>query len=209
MRFKKPVPIRRIVRSAPAYPLGNLLVLSTEDRAQFDLLAQEYMGEHQPRTTAELDLVHEMLAAKWRQMRCWAVEVALLDLTMERMAPKVAQEFAKVDNSVRTALAFIEQAGAEGALALNQREEARLARMWHRAFKLLRELRKQNLPSEPGQLFEITSAGAGHPEPAPAQEGSGRPSGTQRAESDLSGPTPAKPRSESAEPGPGRAPGCS
>ncbi len=151
MRFKKPIPIRRIVRSAPAYPLGNLLVLSTEDRAQFDLLAQEYIGEHQPRTTAELDLVHEMLAAKWRQMRCWAVEVALLDLTMERMAPKVAQEFAKVDNSVRTALAFIEQAGAEGALALNQREEARLARMWHRAFKLLRELRKQNLPSEPGQ----------------------------------------------------------
>jgi hypothetical protein len=130
MRFKKPKPISRNYPAAPpADPdillTANTLVLTTEDKNKFVALYQEYLDEYNPQGPTQRDLVEEMVAAKWRQRRSSIIETAILNVTMDRMAEKVAGEFVNVPHSVRTALAYIDQHGADGALARVTRDEAR------------------------------------------------------------------------------------
>ncbi len=151
MHFKKPKPI---YRPAPAVDpnillTANALVLTTESKEKFAALYQEYLDEYQPQGPTQRDLVEEMAAAKWRQRRCSLIETAILNVTMDRMADKVAEEFANIPHAIRTALAYIGQQGADGALARITRDEARYTRIWHRALKLLRELQNEKIRNEP------------------------------------------------------------
>ena len=77
------------------------------------------------------------------------IETGILNVTMDRMADKIEEEFVNLPHSIRTSLAYIEQHGADGALARIARDEARHARTWHRALKLLRELQNEKKPNEP------------------------------------------------------------
>jgi hypothetical protein len=172
MRFKKPKPISRNYPAAPpADPdillTANALVLTTEDKNKLVALYQGYLDEYNPQGPTQRDLIEEMIAAKWRQRRCVIIETAILNVTMDRMADKIEEEFVNLPHSVRTALAFINQHGADGALARIARDEARHARTWHRALKLLRELQNEKKPNEPKPgltpVVPITKADASDP----------------------------------------------
>jgi hypothetical protein len=183
MRLKKPKSIYQnrpaALPVAPADPdillTANCLVLTTEDKNKFVALYREYLDEYNPQGPTQRDLVEEMVAAKWRQRRCSIIETGILNVTMDRMADKIEEEFVNLPNSIRTALAFLDQHGADGALARIARDEARRARTWHRALKLLRELQKEKMPNEPEPdlkpLFSIIRKDS----PAPVRDSSPEP----------------------------------
>jgi hypothetical protein len=157
MRFKKPRPISRNYPAAPPVApvdsdlllTANALVLTTEDKNRFVALYREYLHEYNPQGPTQRDLVEEMVAAKWRQRRCAIIETGILNVTMDRMADKIEEEFVNLPHSIRTSLAYVNQHGADSALARIARDEARHARTWHRALKLLRELQNEKKPNEP------------------------------------------------------------
>ena len=122
---------------------SNALVLSTESREKMDELRQAYRDEYQPQGQTETDLVDELTAAKWLQRRCWAMQSALLDTTMDRMEREIRDEFAEIGNAARTALAFLKLTDQGTALALMNRYAARHARDYHRALDKLRLIQKE------------------------------------------------------------------
>jgi hypothetical protein len=146
--------------------LAGSLVLTSESRAKFDALLSAYLDEYQPEGQTENDLVEEITAAKWQQQRCWTLTTALLDVTMDRMAEEITNEFSNVDTPTRTALAFLKQASQSAALVLLNRYAARHAREWHRAIDKLRAIQKERRerrgapisPNEPEQAVTPESS---------------------------------------------------
>ena len=84
------------------------LVLTTEDKPKFDELLNAYIDEYRPATQTESDLVQEIAVSKWLQRRCWALQTALIDVTMDRMEDEIDEEFTELPNATRTALAFVQ-----------------------------------------------------------------------------------------------------
>src|SRR6185369_11888944 len=125
------------------------LVLTTEDKPEFDELFGSYIDEYEPATQTESDLVQEITVSKWLQRRCWALQTALLDVTMDRMEDEIDEEFTELPNATRTALAFAKQANADGALALLNRYAGRHSREWHKAVDKLRAIEKDRVQNEP------------------------------------------------------------
>ena len=128
--------------------LAGSLVLTSESRAKFDALLSAYLDEYQPEGQTENDLVEEITAAKWQQQRCWTLTTALLDVTMDRMAKEISNEFQQIDNAARTALAFAKQTDESGALTLLHRYAARHARDYHRALDKLRQIQSERRPEQ-------------------------------------------------------------
>src|ERR1700730_18086314 len=128
---------------------GNIL-LDCEDPDQFDEILNKLHTIHEPVTSAETDIVEEMVAARWRIRRMWTIETGLLnaEILTQQSNPSVSDK----DPSVHLALAFRALADDSRSLALASRYEARLQRLYDRAYKTLRELqqaRKSEPPKEP------------------------------------------------------------
>ncbi len=91
-----------------------------------------------------MNLVDEMVAARWRQQRCWAIQTASFNLQMESLEEEVSYAPARV------ALAFIAMAEHEKLLDLILRYETSYSRMHDRAMKALFRLRQElNLRNDP------------------------------------------------------------
>jgi hypothetical protein len=118
----------------------------------------------------ENDVVEEMVAAKWQQRRVVSMIAALIDVGMDRMEKEIRDEFQNIDNAVRTALAFDNQAQQSATLARLNRYVTRHARDYHRA---------------PKQLREEQSSGAG-PRPAAGSQ----PAKTPRTDHTTTDPQP-------------------
>jgi hypothetical protein len=146
--------------------LVGCLLLTTESEPKFLALLNGYLGDYHPESQTENDLVEEIAAAKWQQMRCWTLAKALVDITMDRMEQEIAGEFRYIDNATRMALAFLNQADQSAALALLNRYAARHCREWHRAIDKLRAIQK-----EKRERNEV-------PEPAPDDQPPDAPSPT-------------------------------
>ena len=68
---------------------------------------------------------------------------ALIDVAMDQMEKEIADQFENIDNTVRTVLAFRNQAQESATLALLNRYAARHAREYHRALRHLREIQSE------------------------------------------------------------------
>ena len=122
---------------------GNIL-LDCEDPDQFDEVLNKLLGIHEPATPAETDLVEEMFAARWRTRRMWTIETGLLNA-------EVLTQQSKTDTpapNIHLTMAFRSLTDDSRSLALANRYEARLQRLYDRAYKTLREL-QQARKSEP------------------------------------------------------------
>src|SRR4051812_4954370 len=136
----------------------STVVLNNEDREKFAALLDSYIDEYQPATQTERDLVQYMTASKWLLERCWTLEAATLDFSLEKMRAEVDSQM-KTDQAVRSALAFMRSTDESSALAQLNRYAARHSREWHKAVDKLRAIQaerragaaeKQELPNEPG-----------------------------------------------------------
>src|SRR6266702_297115 len=122
---------------------GNIL-LDCEDPDQLDEVLNKLLGIHEPATPAETDLVEEMFAARWRTRRMWTIETGLLNA-------EVLTQQSKTDTpapNIHLTMAFRSLTDDSRSLALANRYEARLQRLYDRAYKTLREL-QQARKSEP------------------------------------------------------------
>ena len=114
---------------------SQTLVLANECPAKFDQLLQVYIKKFQPADGVEMNLVDEMVAARWRQQRGWVIQTAAFNLQMEKEEQQVTSEPA------RLALAFIAMANHEKFLDLILRYETSYSRMHYRALNALYRLR--------------------------------------------------------------------
>src|SRR5437867_185648 len=55
------------------------VLLQCEDPDLYNKIRDQYIATYQPATAAEGDLVDEMVVARWRILRLWTIETALID----------------------------------------------------------------------------------------------------------------------------------
>ena len=136
------------------------IVLKCENEGEFQKMLGYYATTYQPCCPVQEDLVHEMVACRWRMERLRLIETALIDSEMDRELPEAE---ITDDPGYQLASAFRRLVDDSRALALASRYESRLHRIHERSHRTLREL--QNSPS--------VSAGAAEPvppQPPPADE---------------------------------------
>ncbi len=126
------------------------IVLENESEQDFQQLREAYLAELRPPTRFELDLAEQLIAARWRLGRVWAIETALLDLEIRRREPEIQKEFEACDSDTQTALAFQSLCDRSQTLAILSRYEVRYRRASERALKTLALLRgNQKFHQEP------------------------------------------------------------
>jgi hypothetical protein len=117
------------------------IVLNGEPREKYQALLDAYIGQFQPDGPAELDLVEEMVAAKWRQRRLWAIETDLLEDEMMVQRKKLDADGETYDEVTPLSFAY-RDLSASSALPSLTRHESRLERAYFRALKTLLELQR-------------------------------------------------------------------
>jgi hypothetical protein len=128
---------------------GKALVLTNESQAQYDALEHEYIARFQPADGVEMDLVDDMVTARWRLRRIWTMQTAAFDLKMDQMEAEIAEKFTSIDQPTRAVVAFSSMANNEKSLQLLLRYETTYNRMYNRAMKMLQDLQKDRVqPSE-------------------------------------------------------------
>jgi hypothetical protein len=179
---------------------GNIL-LDCEDPHEFEENFDKLIRIHEPATPAENDIVEEMVAARWRIRRMWTIETNLLNVEIltQQSSPSVSEGDTQAPG-IHLAMAFRALADDSRSLALASRYEARLQRLYDRAYKTLRELqqaRKSEPPAQPHTIevrwvdsqeeLDMRAAAA---KPAPEPE---LPNEPTEPRASASGPEPKRP----------------
>ena len=128
---------------------AKTIVLTNESQQKFAELGHHYFDKFQPTDGVEHDLVSEMVAAKWRQQRCWLLETAVLDLAMDAQQDELAKTFTQLDEPTRMALAHKD---SMPKLASIQRAENSCRRQYERALRNLLLLRQS--PPQPDSILQ-------------------------------------------------------
>jgi len=137
------------------------IVLKCENEGEFQEMLGFYADTYQPYCPVEKDLVHEMVACRWRMERLRMMETALLDSEMDREPPEAE---ITDDPGYQMAFAFRRLVDGSRAISLASRYESRLHRIHERSHRTLRELQQSRLAVTP----HSPSVSAGVPEPTPA-----------------------------------------
>ena len=167
---------------------GNIL-LDCEDPDEFEEIFNKLLGIHEPATPAENDLVEEMVAARWRIRRMWTIETNLFNVEILTQQSKTESP----DPGIHLAMAYRALADDSRSLALASRYEARLQRLYDRAYKTLRELQQERKSQPPQEELDMRAAAA---EPAPEPE---LPNEPTEPRASASGPTPKLPNEPTIE----------
>ena len=121
---------------------SSSVVLPTESREEFEEMLDAYIHQFQPEGEVELDLVEEMVAAKWRQRRLWAIEADLFEEEMMEAKGKLDDDEIEYTPITPLTRAY-DNLSQRPALQLLVRHESRLERAYSHAFKHLQELQRQ------------------------------------------------------------------
>jgi hypothetical protein len=123
---------------------AKTLILQNEDPDQFLGMWNSYIEYLDPSNQVEIDLVSDLVAARWRLRRIWRYETATLDIEMDAQASDFEKRFITRDEDMRGSLAFAKLGGLNTAM----RYEVHLSRVYRRA---LAEIKK--LQNEPENLL--------------------------------------------------------
>jgi hypothetical protein len=116
------------------------VVLANESPEEYQEMLHAYLQQFQPQGPAEIDLVQEMVNAKWRQRRLWAIETDLLEDEMLQQTAKLEKDGTGYDQITPLSFAYAELASK--SLPFLSRHESRLERAYYRALKTLLELQR-------------------------------------------------------------------
>jgi len=148
---KSPEGIKRSSANALKHGLtAKAHVLSTESQEDFDYLRQQYINRFQPQDTIELDLVDDMVGARWRLRRITTIQTATLDFQMGRYK-LINDDLAKgMGPLTHQAMAFGRTVMVDKSMEVMLRYETTYSRMYDRALKALERLQAQREePKEP------------------------------------------------------------
>ncbi len=140
---KPPEGLQKSAQNALRHGLtAKSLVLGNESQTKFDELMEAFIRKFQPQDEVELELVTEMVAARWRLRRVWLIQTAAIDLQMDRMAPEIERQFKVITHPTQLSLAVTTMANEEKSLQLLLRYETTYSRAFGRALKTLEKLQK-------------------------------------------------------------------
>jgi hypothetical protein len=132
---------------------SQTIVLPSEDPADFQGLLDSYLQQFRPAGPVELDLTHELAAARWRLNRLALIETQLLADSIDNVEQRRAQEIEDGDEdepltpAESLAKAFDRLSG--GSLNFLYRIQSRLERTYSRALQNLLRLQAHRPPSDP------------------------------------------------------------
>ena len=102
-------PQGRAISSMNAFRHGlsaKTLILQNEDPVKFAEMLNDYFDYLAPTNPIEVDLVADIVAARWRLRRIWRFETAMIDIEMDSQAPDFEKRFEKYDEDMRGGAAF-------------------------------------------------------------------------------------------------------
>jgi hypothetical protein len=150
---------------------AKAVVLTNESQAKFDELRLEYVNRFLPQDGVEMDLVDDMVGARWRLRRITIMQTAAFDLQMDKDEAEIKKCFDKIDEPTRTVVAFGKLTNGEKTLELLIRYETTYSRMYDRAMKALQRLQMDRLEGGPSATSEEmrndVAPAASEPVPAP------------------------------------------
>ncbi len=118
--------------------LAKSIVLEGESRSEFTALVNSLHGEFQPATPAELLLVENMAAYRWRLMRLWSIETAEIEYEIRRQTG----EALTADPPTRAMLALRTISSESRRPDLASRYEHRHRQSYHKALDDLLRLQE-------------------------------------------------------------------
>jgi hypothetical protein len=130
---------------------AKTLVLQNEDPVKFAEMLNDYFGYLQPTNPIEVDLVADIVAARWRLRRIWRFETAMIDIEMDSQAPDFEKRFEKYDEDMRGGAAFSALTDKSRGLSTSLRYDIHLGRTYRRSLQeldRLRGVRFKNKPTE-------------------------------------------------------------
>jgi hypothetical protein len=129
---------------------ARTLTLRNENPDHFLEILNAYFEYFKPSNQIEVDLIAEMVAARWRLRRVWRYETALLDIEMDAQAPDFEKRFETFDEDMRGGLAFATLVDRSKGILTAIRFGIHLSRSYRKALAEIRLMRKmQNDPTEP------------------------------------------------------------
>ena len=131
---------KRIDRTA------QLMLLSPEEVPMFSAMLECYLEELDPQGIEQVDLIREIVVAKWREERYWGIEGSIFELALNDTTEAINKRFTKIDGSTKLAASLLEQHGHVKAIDLVTRLEARMRKIHERARKDLDHLKAAAKP---------------------------------------------------------------
>ncbi len=136
----------------------KILVLHTEKQQDYDALRAAYLKRFAPQDEVELELVDEMVGAKWRLRRIRSIETETLEMRMELQDEYIQKRGENPTDSRRQAMAFKSLSDTSQSLNMLTRYETRMQRTYDRAFDNLKKLRAFPQPPQsvsPSPVIEM------------------------------------------------------
>src|SRR5258705_9345054 len=99
-----------------------------------------------------MELIDDLVAARWRLQRVRLMQAAALDLEMDRQADEIEASFVNIDEPTRATLALTKLANTEKTLQLLHRYETTYSRQYHRTLKLLESRQETELRNDPKNI---------------------------------------------------------
>ena len=132
---------------------SKTLILQNESQDQFLEMLNAYLNHLQPSSQMEIDLITDMVAARWRLRRVWRFETAMLDIEMEAQSDDFGKRFLISDEDMRGGLAFSSLVDKSKGISTILRYDIHLTRTYRKTLDALHILRRlQNDPTEPPKL---------------------------------------------------------
>ncbi len=94
------------LQNARKHGLCSAIHLATESSEELEQLVDRLTKRFPSDDVLDELLIEEMAAAKWRQVRIWNIEKALMNDKMQRQQPALTQEWGEIDHATRNGLAF-------------------------------------------------------------------------------------------------------
>jgi hypothetical protein len=127
----------------------RIVVLSNEKQEDYDTLHNSFLKRFDPKDDVELELVNEMVGARWRLRRIRLMETEAMDMRMEEHDEFLKERRENPTSRRRQAMAFKSLSDTSQSLNMLSRYETRLQRTYERAFDNLKKLRAFPYPEEP------------------------------------------------------------
>jgi hypothetical protein len=130
---------------------GHVVVLPTEDQAAYQRHLMRFVDEFQPKGALEDQLVQSLGDTTWRLNRVPATEATFLTLAAEDQLDSIRTNEPRAASALALAKAFHHQSHALATISIY---EQRLARLFDRTLKQLREIQAERREHERSQMID-------------------------------------------------------
>jgi hypothetical protein len=138
--------------------LASTVVLEGESQTRFLEILNAFIAEVQPNTASEMMLVENMAVCRWRQMRIWGFEKAVIALEVARQEAELKDATPSAGQNIETARAFHSLGEKSRALDLMQRCETAYSRQFARCVDRIKQGRSRQAQQLPSPLKKPANA---------------------------------------------------